>query len=186
VRLAGEQDTVIVTGKGHEPTQEIAGVFHRYNDRDVYLEVRSAGRQGSEPAAFPHVELLDVTGEPSLDDLVAGVRALRRTAVDRRTVAVVGAPSGAADVRDLDALGRLAVRLDVRRLAAVGDAVRAVHTGAYQEGSWDAESVHLPDVAAARAWLAAELRDGDVLLVAGAGAELANLAADLRQAVVQP
>lgn len=186
VRLAGEQDTVIVTGKGHEPTQEIAGVFHRYNDRDVYLEVRSAGRQAPEPAALPHVELLDVTGEPSLDDLVAGVRALRRTAVDRRTVAVVGAPSGAADVRDLDALGRLAVRLDVRRLAAVGDAVRAVHTGAYQEGSWDAESVHLPDVAAARAWLAAELRAGDVLLVAGAGAELANLAADLRPAVVQP
>ncbi|WP_348525543.1 glutamate ligase domain-containing protein [Litorihabitans aurantiacus] len=33
----GEGDTVIVTGKGHEPTQEIAGVFHRYNDRDVYL-----------------------------------------------------------------------------------------------------------------------------------------------------
>lgn len=36
--LAGEQDTVIVTGKGHEPTQEVAGVFHRYNDRDVFLE----------------------------------------------------------------------------------------------------------------------------------------------------
>jgi UDP-N-acetylmuramoyl-L-alanyl-D-glutamate--2,6-diaminopimelate ligase len=33
--LAGPQDTVIITGKGHEPTQEIAGVFHRYNDRDV-------------------------------------------------------------------------------------------------------------------------------------------------------
>ena len=28
---------MIVTGKGHEPTQEIAGVFHRYNDRDAYL-----------------------------------------------------------------------------------------------------------------------------------------------------
>jgi UDP-N-acetylmuramoyl-L-alanyl-D-glutamate--2,6-diaminopimelate ligase len=35
VALAGEQDTIIITGKGHEPTQEIAGVFHRYNDRDV-------------------------------------------------------------------------------------------------------------------------------------------------------
>jgi UDP-N-acetylmuramoyl-L-alanyl-D-glutamate--2,6-diaminopimelate ligase len=33
VDLAGEADTIIVTGKGHEPTQEIAGVFHRYNDR---------------------------------------------------------------------------------------------------------------------------------------------------------
>lgn len=35
--VTGEGDTVIVTGKGHEPTQEIAGVFHPYNDRDVYL-----------------------------------------------------------------------------------------------------------------------------------------------------
>lgn len=40
LELAGDQDTVIVTGKGHEPTQEIAGVFHRYNDRDVFLAVR--------------------------------------------------------------------------------------------------------------------------------------------------
>ena len=35
--LAVEQDTIIITGKGHEPTQEIAGVLHRYNDRDVLL-----------------------------------------------------------------------------------------------------------------------------------------------------
>ncbi|WP_061961848.1 UDP-N-acetylmuramoyl-L-alanyl-D-glutamate--2,6-diaminopimelate ligase [Demequina flava] len=38
LRLANSEDTVIVTGKGHEPTQEIAGVFHRYNDRDAYLQ----------------------------------------------------------------------------------------------------------------------------------------------------
>jgi len=35
--LAHDGDTIIITGKGHEPTQEIAGVFHRYNDRDVLL-----------------------------------------------------------------------------------------------------------------------------------------------------
>jgi UDP-N-acetylmuramoyl-L-alanyl-D-glutamate--2,6-diaminopimelate ligase len=39
LELADEADTVIVTGKGHEPTQEVAGVFHRYNDRDVFLAV---------------------------------------------------------------------------------------------------------------------------------------------------
>lgn len=38
VSLAGAGDTVIITGKGHEPVQEIAGVFHRYNDRDAVLE----------------------------------------------------------------------------------------------------------------------------------------------------
>ena len=37
LRLGGPGDTVMVTGKGHEPTQEIAGVFYRYNDRDAYL-----------------------------------------------------------------------------------------------------------------------------------------------------
>ncbi len=45
LRLAGPDDTVIVTGKGHEPTQEIAGVFHRYNDRDVFLAVRAERRE---------------------------------------------------------------------------------------------------------------------------------------------
>ncbi len=45
LRLAGPDDTVIVTGKGHEPTQEIAGVFHRYNDRDVFLAARAEARE---------------------------------------------------------------------------------------------------------------------------------------------
>ncbi len=40
--LATETDTIIITGKGHEPTQEIAGVFHRYNDRDVLREADAA------------------------------------------------------------------------------------------------------------------------------------------------
>ncbi|WP_456786401.1 UDP-N-acetylmuramoyl-L-alanyl-D-glutamate--2,6-diaminopimelate ligase [Cellulomonas sp. P5_C5] len=43
--LASEQDTVIITGKGHEPTQEIAGVFHRYNDRDVLIAARTSRRE---------------------------------------------------------------------------------------------------------------------------------------------
>jgi len=41
LRLGKPGDTVIVTGKGHEPTQEIAGVFYRYNDRDAYLEAQA-------------------------------------------------------------------------------------------------------------------------------------------------
>jgi UDP-N-acetylmuramoyl-L-alanyl-D-glutamate--2,6-diaminopimelate ligase len=210
--LAGPQDTVIVTGKGHEPTQEIAGVFHRYNDRDVYRAVHSEGRRGPvdpvtllaevaaandalapataptapEPVDVGTLTLLDATGERTVEEVADALRTLRRTAVQRRRLAVIGAPAGAAPVRELDALGRLAVRLDVQRLAAVGDAVRAVHTGAYQEGSWDAESVHVPDVESVREWLADELADGDVVLVAGATPELAALAADLRSGVVAP
>lgn len=41
LRLGKPGDTVIVTGKGHEPTQEVAGVFHRYNDRDAYLKAQA-------------------------------------------------------------------------------------------------------------------------------------------------
>ncbi len=41
LRLGVPGDTVIVTGKGHEPTQEVAGVFHRYNDRDAYLAAQA-------------------------------------------------------------------------------------------------------------------------------------------------
>jgi UDP-N-acetylmuramoyl-L-alanyl-D-glutamate--2,6-diaminopimelate ligase len=57
LELAGEQDTIIITGKGHEPTQEIAGVFHRYNDRDVLraadaaLTARTAGAAAAGPTA---------------------------------------------------------------------------------------------------------------------------------------
>lgn len=40
LRLGSPGDTVIVTGKGHEPTQEVAGVFHRYNDRSAYLQAQ--------------------------------------------------------------------------------------------------------------------------------------------------
>lgn len=35
VNEAQPGDTVIITGKGHEPTQEIDGVFYPYNDRDA-------------------------------------------------------------------------------------------------------------------------------------------------------
>ncbi|MBC7551983.1 MAG: UDP-N-acetylmuramoyl-L-alanyl-D-glutamate--2,6-diaminopimelate ligase, partial [Cellulomonas sp.] len=49
LRLANDGDTIIITGKGHEPTQEIAGVFHRYNDRDVLQAAVQAARTGSGP-----------------------------------------------------------------------------------------------------------------------------------------
>src|ERR671933_590169 len=64
-----------------------------------------------------------------------------------------------------DAIGRLAGRLDVSRLVAVGEGARAVHAGASQEGSWGEESAWVPDAAAALELLRAELAPGDVVLV---------------------
>ncbi|GAB2683329.1 UDP-N-acetylmuramoyl-tripeptide--D-alanyl-D-alanine ligase [Thalassiella azotivora] len=85
----------------------------------------------------------------------------------RRTWAVLGEmlELGDATVAEHDAVGRLAVRLNVSRLVAVGAGARPVHTGAYQEGSWGEESVWVPDADAAFDLLRRELRPGDVVLV---------------------
>lgn len=72
---------------------------------------------------------------------------------------------GAASTEEHDAIGRLAVRLDVSRLVAVGAGARAIHLGAAHEGSWGAESAWVPDLAAARELLDHELEPGDVVLV---------------------
>jgi len=85
----------------------------------------------------------------------------------RRTWAVLGEMLELGDtaLEEHDAVGRLAVRLDVSRLVAVGEGARAIHTGASQEGSWGDESAWVPDAAAALELLRAELAPGDVVLV---------------------
>ncbi|HYJ75087.1 MAG TPA: UDP-N-acetylmuramoyl-tripeptide--D-alanyl-D-alanine ligase [Kineosporiaceae bacterium] len=85
----------------------------------------------------------------------------------RRTWAVLGEMLELGDtaLAEHDAIGRLAVRLDVSRLVAVGEGARAVHAGASHEGSWGEESAWVPDADAALALLRAELRPGDVVLV---------------------
>ncbi|MFP5347743.1 MAG: UDP-N-acetylmuramoyl-tripeptide--D-alanyl-D-alanine ligase [Actinomycetes bacterium] len=85
----------------------------------------------------------------------------------RRTWAVLGEmlELGEGSVREHDALGRLAVRLNVSRLVAVGPGARPVHTGAVQEGSWGEESLWVPDADAAFERLQSELQAGDVVLV---------------------
>jgi UDP-N-acetylmuramoyl-tripeptide--D-alanyl-D-alanine ligase len=85
----------------------------------------------------------------------------------RRTWAVLGEmlELGEESLAEHDRIGRLAVRLDISRLVAVGPGARAVHTGATQEGSWGEESAWVPDATAALALLRAELAPGDVVLV---------------------
>jgi UDP-N-acetylmuramoyl-tripeptide--D-alanyl-D-alanine ligase len=84
-----------------------------------------------------------------------------------RTVAVLGemAELGADAADEHDAIGRLAVRLDISRLIAVGAAARSMAHGAALEGSWDGESTWVADSDAALILLQHELRPGDVVLV---------------------
>lgn len=85
-----------------------------------------------------------------------------------RTWAVLGemAELGGEALAEHDAVGRLAVRLNVSKLVAVGGQAAAwVQMGAYNEGSWGEESVHVSDAEAAIDLLRSELRPGDVVLV---------------------
>lgn len=84
-----------------------------------------------------------------------------------RTVAVLGgmAELGAMANAEHDKIGRLVVRLGIDQLVAVGDAARRIHLAAQEEGSWGGESVMVPDIGAAQAWLDGRLHDGDVVLV---------------------
>jgi UDP-N-acetylmuramoyl-tripeptide--D-alanyl-D-alanine ligase len=100
----------------------------------------------------------------------------------RRTVAVLGPmyELGPTSVDEHDAIGRLAVRLDVGKLIVVGSDAAAIHTGASLEGSWGEESALVADVAEALAVLSAELQPGDVVLVkASRAAGLERVAAAL-------
>ncbi|QLH21188.1 UDP-N-acetylmuramoyl-tripeptide--D-alanyl-D-alanine ligase [Streptomyces sp. Rer75] len=86
----------------------------------------------------------------------------------RRTWAVLGpmAELGDESLAEHDAVGRLAVRLNVSKLVAVGGQEAAwLDMGAKNEGSWGEESVHVSDVRAAVDLLRSELRPGDVVLV---------------------
>jgi UDP-N-acetylmuramoyl-tripeptide--D-alanyl-D-alanine ligase len=97
----------------------------------------------------------------------AALKTLAAMGRGRRTWAVLGEMRelGESSVEEHDAIGRLAVRLDISRLVCVGPATRVMHLGASNEGSWGDESVHVPDIDAAIALLDEQLRPGDVVLV---------------------
>jgi UDP-N-acetylmuramoyl-tripeptide--D-alanyl-D-alanine ligase len=84
-----------------------------------------------------------------------------------RTWAVLGPMGELGDdsQQEHDGVGRLAVRLDVNRLVAVGEQARPIHLGASLEGSWGNESAYVETSDEALELLRKELRQGDVVLV---------------------
>ncbi len=84
-----------------------------------------------------------------------------------RTWAVLGEmlELGDTSTEEHDSVGRLAVRLDVNRLVAVGEGARPIHLGASLEGSWGNESAYVPTIEDALDLLRAELKPGDLVLV---------------------
>ncbi|MEO6413248.1 MAG: UDP-N-acetylmuramoyl-tripeptide--D-alanyl-D-alanine ligase [Pedococcus sp.] len=104
----------------------------------------------------------------ALKALVAmgGGRGREDAGSQRRTWAVLGSmlELGEDSTTEHDAIGRLAVRLNISRLVVVGDTARPMASGAQHEGSWGDEAVWVPDADAAYDLLAEELRPGDVVL----------------------
>ncbi|WP_156723874.1 UDP-N-acetylmuramoyl-tripeptide--D-alanyl-D-alanine ligase [Streptomyces apocyni] len=102
------------------------------------------------------------------ESMRAALRALVAMGKGRRTWAVLGemAELGDEALAEHDAVGRLAVRLNVSKLVAVGGREASwLQLGAYNEGSWGEESVYVSDTQAAVDLLRGELRPGDVVLV---------------------
>ncbi|MGW7679991.1 UDP-N-acetylmuramoyl-tripeptide--D-alanyl-D-alanine ligase [Kribbella sp. NPDC054772] len=102
-----------------------------------------------------------------------------------RTWAVLGEmlELGDTSADEHDAIGRLAVRLDVNRLVVVGAGAKPMHLGASLEGSWGNESTYLETIGEALELLRAELRAGDVVLVKSSkAAKLRSLADALVEA----
>ncbi|MFJ6082036.1 UDP-N-acetylmuramoyl-tripeptide--D-alanyl-D-alanine ligase [Streptomyces sp. NPDC092369] len=102
------------------------------------------------------------------ESMRAALRALVAMGRGRRTWAVLGkmAELGDEALAEHDAVGRLAVRLNVSKLVAVGGREASwLQLGAYNEGSWGEESVHVSDAQAAVDLLRSQLRPGDVVLV---------------------
>jgi UDP-N-acetylmuramoyl-tripeptide--D-alanyl-D-alanine ligase len=84
-----------------------------------------------------------------------------------RTIAVLGemAELGEYSVAEHDAIGRLAVRLNIDQVVVIGKAAKLIHMGASQEGSWDGESLFFEDANTAKQFLDEFLSPGDTVLV---------------------
>jgi UDP-N-acetylmuramoyl-tripeptide--D-alanyl-D-alanine ligase len=105
------------------------------------------------------------------ESMAAAVRTLASMAGpnrERRTWAVLGEMGelGESAAEEQEKIGRLAARLGINRVVAVGEQAGAIQHGARLEGTGTGEEpVLVPDVEAAIALLDTEVRPGDVVLV---------------------
>ncbi len=144
------------------------------------------------PKSAHRMHVVDVGGIRVIDDAYnanpTSMRAALKTLADmasrtqRRSVAVLGEMRelGEDSIAEHDGIGRLVVRLNIDKLLTIGDGTRALHSGAYQEGSWGEEAAHVDTFAEAHEWFAQELQQGDIVLFKSSnGAGLARLAGEV-------
>jgi UDP-N-acetylmuramoyl-tripeptide--D-alanyl-D-alanine ligase len=104
----------------------------------------------------------------SPDSMAAALKTLAQisTPVDR-SIAVLGemAELGEYSDEEHDRIGRLAVRLNIKKLIVVGHGARHIHNAAGLEGSWDGESVLVDTPDEAYDLLRGNMGAGDIVLV---------------------
>lgn len=85
----------------------------------------------------------------------------------KRTVAVMGemAELGQFSAVEHDAIGRIAVRLNLSQVVVVGLGAKLIHMGASQEGSWDGESKYFDEISEALGFLRGMLTGEEIVLV---------------------
>lgn len=85
----------------------------------------------------------------------------------KKTVAVMGemAELGEFAAHEHDAMGRIAVRLNLGQVVVVGKAAKLIHMGASQEGSWDGESQYFDEISDALGYLRGMLTGDEIVLV---------------------
>jgi UDP-N-acetylmuramoyl-tripeptide--D-alanyl-D-alanine ligase len=183
---SGTRFTLVVDDASHEVSLRILGEHHVSNALAALAVARELGvpieRAIAAIEAVPRaerwrMELLQPGGgitvindayNASPDSTAAALKTLAQVLEPgQRSVAVLGemAELGEYSQDEHDRLGRLVVRLNIGKLVVVGDGARHIHAAAGLEGSWDGESVFVPDVDAAYDLLREELRPGDVVLV---------------------
>jgi UDP-N-acetylmuramoyl-tripeptide--D-alanyl-D-alanine ligase len=104
----------------------------------------------------------------SPDSMAAALKTLAQIRNENdRTIAVLGemAELGEYSDEEHDRIGRLVVRLNVRKLVVVGHGARHIHNAAGLEGSWDGESVFVETADEAYDLLREDVGAGDIVLV---------------------
>jgi len=183
---SGTRFTLVVDGAAHEVALRILGEHHVSNalaalavarELGVPIERAIAAIEGVARAERWRMELLHPGGgitvindayNASPDSTAAALKTLAQIREPgQRTVAVLGemAELGEYSQDEHDRLGRLVVRLNIGKLVVVGEGARHIHAAAGLEGSWDGESVFVPDLDAAYDLLREQLRAGDIVLV---------------------
>jgi UDP-N-acetylmuramoyl-tripeptide--D-alanyl-D-alanine ligase len=104
----------------------------------------------------------------------------------KKTVAVMGemAELGEFGANEHDAIGRIAVRLNLSQVVVVGQGAKLIHMGASQEGSWDGESKYFDEISEALGFLRGMLTGEEIVLVKSSkSANLRYLGDDLLEEI---